>query len=103
MLLAIQALDSDPDGPSIGRLAEQMVLRHHSAVGLMDRLEARGLATRSRGVEGDRRQVRIRLTELGAETLRRLAALHQAELRTSGPLLVESLQRIIEQTPEPAR
>lgn len=103
MMLAIQALDDDPEGPTVGRLAEHLVLRHHSAVGLLDRLESRGLATRSRGGDGDRRQVRIRLTEHGAETLHRLSALHQEELRSSGPLLVEALQRIIEHTPSPAR
>jgi DNA-binding MarR family transcriptional regulator len=98
MLLALQALDDEAEGPTVGRLAELLVLRHHSAVGLLDRLEARGLAVRTRG-DGDRRQVRIRLTELGAETLRRLSRLHQEELRNTGPLLVEALQRIIQQTP----
>jgi DNA-binding MarR family transcriptional regulator len=100
MLLAIQALDGG-EAPTIGRLAEHLVLRHHSAVGLLDRLESHGLAARLRG-EGDRRQVRVRLTEQGAEMLRRLSALHQQELSASGPLLVEALQRIIEHEPAPA-
>lgn len=101
MLLAIQALD-DPDGPTVGRLAEHLVVRHHSAVGLVDRLEARGLACRMRG-SGDRRQVRVQLTAQGAGMLRRLSALHQDQLRHSGPVLVEALHRIIQNAPFTAR
>jgi DNA-binding MarR family transcriptional regulator len=101
MLLAIQALD-ETEPPTIGQLAEHLVLRHHSAVGLLDRLEARGLAERLRG-DGDRRQVRVRLTDRGAETLRHLSALHQEELRHSGPVLVDALQRIIQRVPVPER
>src|SRR5438067_2179982 len=75
LLLAIQGLD-ELEGPTIGQLAEHLVIRHHSAVGLIDRLERQGLVERIRG-EGDRRQVRIRLTSEGAEKLRRLSKLHQ--------------------------
>ncbi len=97
MLLAIQALE-DVESPTIGQLAEHLVLRHHSAVGLVDRLEARGLVARLKS-EADRRQVRVRLTSDGVEKLRRLSALHQEELRHSGPLLVEALDRIIQHAP----
>ena len=97
LLLAIQTLD-ESQSPTIGQLAEHLVLRHHSAVGLIDRLEGRGLVSRVRG-EGDRRQVRVRLTAEGAERLRRLSALHREELRHSGPLLVEALDRIIQHIP----
>lgn len=97
MLLAIQALHGG-EPPTVGELAEHLVLRHHSAVGLLDRLEARGLAARIRG-ESDRRQVRVRLTPEGAEKLLRLSALHQEELRHSGPLLVEALDKIIQHAP----
>jgi DNA-binding MarR family transcriptional regulator len=68
----------------------------------LDRLEARGLAERLRG-DGDRRQVRVRLTDRGAETLRHLSALHQEELRHSGPVLVDALQHIIQRVPVPER
>jgi len=97
MLLAVQALD-DPEAPTVGQLAEHLVLKHHSAVGLVDRLEGHGLVARIRG-EGDRRQVRVRLTADGAEKLRRLSAMHQDELQHTGPLLVEALDRIIQTAP----
>jgi DNA-binding MarR family transcriptional regulator len=93
MLLAIQALDGG-EGPTIGELADHLVIRHHSAVGLVDRLTARGLAERFRG-NGDRRQVRVRLTDEGALKLHRLSALHQEELGNTGPHLVEALQLVI--------
>ena len=93
ILLAIQGFD-ESGGPTIGQLAEHLFLRHHSAVGLIDRLEERGMVTRLRGEE-DRRQVRVRMTEAGERTLHRLAHLHREELRRSGPQLVESLLRVI--------
>jgi len=94
MLLAIQGLD-DPGGPTISRLAECLMVRHHSAVGLLDRLEERGLVERVRG-EGDRRQVRVRVASEGLHKLKRLASLHKEELRQNGPALVETLRRIVE-------
>ncbi|SPF45037.1 Transcriptional regulator, MarR family [Candidatus Sulfopaludibacter sp. SbA4] len=89
MLLAVRALD-EPEGPTVGSLAEHLIIRHHSAVGLIDRLAERGLVERTRGQE-DRRQVRVRLTAEGEGKLRRLSTAHREELRTSGRMLVETL------------
>ncbi len=94
LLLAIEGSE-EPDGPTVGHLAEQLFIRHHSAVGLLDRLEERALIERVRG-EGDRRQVRVRMTAAGAHKLHRLASLHREELRRIGPELVESLRMVIE-------
>ena len=94
MLLAIRAV-VDPEGPTIGSLAEHLLIRHHSAVGLIDRLEERGLVTRVRSMT-DRRQVRVHLTETGESKLKRLASIHRAELRTSGPVLVRTLQALLD-------
>jgi DNA-binding MarR family transcriptional regulator len=100
MLLAIQGLD-DPGGPTVGRLAEYLMIRHHSAVGLIDRLEERGLVERVRG-DGDRRQVRVRIASEGLHKLKRLSKLHREELRQSGPELVEALRQIVEHVAEGA-
>jgi len=89
MLLAVRALD-EPEGPTVGSLAEHLIIRHHSAVGLIDRLVERGLVERVRGQE-DRRQVRVRLTSEGEGKLRRLSTIHREELRSSGRMLVETL------------
>src|SRR5512138_2279205 len=59
-LLAIKGFPGR-DYASIGELAERLQIRHHSAVGLVDRLEAQGLIER-RPPENDRRQVFVVLT-----------------------------------------
>lgn len=69
-----------------GELAERLQIRHHSVVGLVNRLEAQGLIVREQG-ESDRREFYITLTERGAELLERLTAVHQEELRHIAPQL----------------
>ncbi|MHB8505739.1 MAG: DUF488 family protein, N3 subclade [Acidimicrobiales bacterium] len=78
LLLAIRG-HGDPAGPTIGEIADYLLLRHHSAVGLVDRAEAAGLVRRTRG-EDDHRVVRLDLTEDGAARLEALSALHLEEL-----------------------
>ena len=53
-------------GPTVGEVADYLLLRHHSAVGLVDRAEEAGLVTRARDPD-DRRVVRLRLTAAGAK------------------------------------
>lgn len=77
-MLAIRG-HRDPAGPTIGEAADYLLLKHHSAVGLVDRAEAAGLVRRSRDA-ADHRVVRLRLTEAGAARLEALSALHLAEL-----------------------
>ena len=80
---------------TIRDLAERMQLRHHSVVGLIDRLVERRLIERRRG-ENDRRQVYIHLTTRGDELLRKLALYHRGELQASGPALAAALQALME-------
>ena len=94
MLLAVRAV-ADPQGPTVGSLADHLLIRHHSAVGLIDRLEERGLVERARGVP-DRRQVRVRLTEAGERMLGQLSTVHRSELQKTGPALVEALHAVLE-------
>ena len=101
MLLAIRAL-SDAEAPTVGQLADHLMVRHHSAVGLVDRLEQRDLVERTRGA-ADRRQVRVQLTPKGEGKLHRLASIHRAELLTSGPRLVAALHTVLEGKYEPVR
>jgi DNA-binding MarR family transcriptional regulator len=85
LLLAIRA-SRDPRGPSVGEIASTLLVRHHSAVGLVDRAEEAGLIVRER----DRAQptaVRLRLTEHGAATLRSLSELHLRELHQLAPTM----------------
>jgi DNA-binding MarR family transcriptional regulator len=69
-----------------GLLAERLGIRHHSAVGLLDRLAEKSLIRRQRN-RTDRRQVLIRLTPKAERLLARLSAAHQRELRRVAPLL----------------
>jgi DNA-binding MarR family transcriptional regulator len=69
---------------TVGELAERLQLRHHSAVGLIDRLVLEKLVARTPSRE-DRRQVLIQLTRRGEKTLEKLSALHRKELQRVGP------------------
>lgn len=78
LLLAIRG-HSDSRGPTIGEVADYLLLRHHSTVELVDRADGAGLVTRSRDPD-DHRVVRLQLTETGADRLEALSALHLEEL-----------------------
>lgn len=78
LLLAIRG-SRDPAGPTIGDVAESLLLRHHSAVGLVDRAAAGGLVRR-RADSDDHRVVRLDLTAAGTRRLERLTAAHLVEL-----------------------
>ena len=91
-MLAIKGM---PEGvrPRIRELANRMQIQHHSAVELVNRMEAKGYVRRERG-QGDRREVLLMLTPRGEQVLAELVRHHRAELRTAGPRLVEALQRL---------
>src|SRR5258708_2645772 len=55
-LLAIKAMP-EQDTCTIGALAQHLFLRHQSTVGLVDRLERRGLVARTSGQEDGRRVI----------------------------------------------
>jgi DNA-binding MarR family transcriptional regulator len=74
LALAIRA-HAGPAGPTLTELAETLLLRHHSVVGLVDRAEQNGLVERRRDREHQTR-VHVRLTAAGAERLETLSALH---------------------------
>jgi DNA-binding MarR family transcriptional regulator len=79
---------------SIGELAERLQIRHHSVVGLVDRLVAQSFVEREHD-ERDRRHVYVTLTEHGAELLERLATAHRGELRRIGPQLLTQLNELM--------
>jgi DNA-binding MarR family transcriptional regulator len=82
LLLAVRG-HPEPASPTIGQLADHLLLRHHGAVQLVDRAEAAGLVERTRD-EADHRIVRVALTDTGATVLASLAAEHLEELRRIG-------------------
>lgn len=82
-LLAIRVSD-EPEGLSMNGLAGYLGVRHNSAVGLVNRLEARGLVLRARS-QRDRRVAHLRLTEEGETVLEALAEAHGQELNRIRP------------------
>lgn len=96
LLLALKGLPSNVRA-RIGELAEQLQIQHHSAVELVDRLEASGLVRRQRSTH-DRREVLVVLTSVGEKVLRELVIHHRAELSTRGPALIEALRRVLQES-----
>jgi DNA-binding MarR family transcriptional regulator len=91
---AMLAIKTHPRGTMmIKELAEELLLLPNSAVQLIDRLEAAGLAQR-RESGSDRRSVLVSLTRKGSLLLARLAVDHHAELIANKPLLMESLAHL---------
>lgn len=78
LLLAIRG-HHDRRGPTIGDVADCLILRHHSAAELAQRTEAVGLIRRMSD-PSDGRLVRLTLTRQGAGLLRRLSRRHLQEL-----------------------
>jgi len=92
MMLAIKGM---PEGvrPRIRELADRMQIQHHSAVELINRLEARGYVRRERA-QDDRREVLLQLTPKGEKVLAELALHHHEQLRSAAPSLVSALRRV---------
>lgn len=91
-LLAIKAAAGN-HGIRVGELAERLQVRHHSAVGLIDRLVCRGLVVRKQN-GADRRQVQLALTSRGDKTLEKLSAVNKEQLRRVGPHIELLLKRL---------
>ena len=94
-MLALKAQTIRRGTVSIGDLAERLLLKHHSVVGLVDRLESKDMVRRHLGDDADQRRVLVQLTPSGEQTLSELAALHQVELRHLAPQLIDALQGVI--------
>jgi DNA-binding MarR family transcriptional regulator len=80
LLLAVKG-QPGREWATISELAEALQIRHHAAVGLVDRSERVGLVQRASDLE-DRRQVRVTLTLKGQRILAHLTESNRSELRT---------------------
>ena len=76
LLLAVRGHGAPP---SIGEVAQHLLLRHHSAVELVDRAAAAGLVERIHDAD-DHRVVRVRLSHTGTRKVEALAGAHLEEL-----------------------
>ncbi len=89
---ALVALRNAADRMTINDLAHQLVIKHNSAVGLVDRLARQGLLVRKRSRD-DARKVMLQLTPKGTHVLERLARIHLDELGRIGSHLGGLLQQ----------
>ncbi|MGI8445742.1 MAG: MarR family winged helix-turn-helix transcriptional regulator, partial [Streptosporangiaceae bacterium] len=87
LLVAIKGHPGDLP-PSVGDIADYLLLRHHSAVELIDRAEAAGLVLR-RIDPGDARVVRVELTGRGDRLVTDLTQAHLAQLQDLASTLNE--------------
>ena len=92
---AVLAIKGYPGGGevTIGDLAQRLGIRHHSTVGLVDRLASRGYLVLREGTH-DRRRTFLSLTAAGEQALAGLSAAHRRELRRVAPLLKSVLGRL---------
>lgn len=93
LMLAIKGI---PEGvrPRIRELANRMQIQHHSAVELVNRLEAGAFVRRERA-QDDRREVLLALTPKGEKVLAELALHHHEELQSAAPDLVSALRKVM--------
>src|SRR5579875_769613 len=80
--------------PTIANVAARMLLKHNSAVELVDRTIEQGLLRRCPDPT-DHRRILLRMTPLGEKLLGGLAAWHLRELEEAGPELIRALRRVL--------
>ncbi|GLK44998.1 MULTISPECIES: MarR family winged helix-turn-helix transcriptional regulator [Novosphingobium] len=90
---ALLALRAAPTADAtVGFIARRLLLKPHSATGLVDRLEKQGLVTRHTG-EVDKRRAQLRLTVDALRILAELSHVHRDEIKRLRPLLNQMLDR----------
>jgi DNA-binding MarR family transcriptional regulator len=95
-----------PDGLACQEIGERMISRDPDITRLLDRLEARGLVTRTRD-QKDRRVVTARITSEGLRILTQLdgpiAQVDRRQLEHLGERRLRSLIQLLEVAREPGR
>lgn len=92
----LQVVATVPAGQesSISYIAERMVVRHNTAVELVDRAEKSGLVQRVADPADHRRSL-VEATSRGNDLLAQLVPVHLAEVRTENGDLLHSLEQLI--------
>lgn len=92
---ALLAIRAHPGGEliSIGELADCLMIKNHSAVGLVARLAERDLVAR-RTSEEDRRRIELELRPLGAEILEAISIRNLQQLNETAEILAGILTTV---------
>lgn len=93
LLLAVKGLPLGQH-PTISVLAERLQVKHHTVVGMADRLADANLLQRARSPR-DHREILLRITPRGERLLRGLSLAHRAELESAGPALASALASLL--------
>jgi|ERR1700722_14465793 DNA-binding MarR family transcriptional regulator len=93
LLLCVHGIPPELD-PTIANVAARMLLKHNSAVELVDRTIEQGLLRRSPDPT-DHRRILLRVTAQGERVLASLADYHLQELEQAGPELIRALRRVL--------
>lgn len=93
LLLCVSGMPDELE-PTIAHVAARMLLKHNSAVELVDRTIEQGLLRRIAD-PADHRRILLRVTPQGERMLESLAAYHLEELEQAGPELIRALRRVL--------
>lgn len=91
LLAAAGYMESEP--PTVGTLAEQLLVAPHTAAELVSRMVEAGLLIKTRSTL-DRRRMELVLTPKAEILLGELTTAHLEELRTLEPALIQVLGRL---------
>ena len=97
MLQCISGMPAELD-PTIANVAARMLLKHNSAVELVDRTIEQGLLRRCPDPT-DHRRILLRVTTQVERILASLAEYHMQELEQAGPELIRALRRVLSMKP----
>lgn len=84
---------SQAEAPTVGLIADQLLITPSSAVELVSRMVAAGLVIKEPGTT-DRRRVELHLTERARDLLGKLSRAHLQELEVMEPALTRALGRL---------
>jgi DNA-binding MarR family transcriptional regulator len=94
-MLQVIAAMPEGHGASISYLADRMILRHNSAVELVDRAVRAGMVRRETDDEDLRRSL-VRLTPDGESVLEKLIPSHLHELEVRGHEIIAAMEALLD-------
>lgn len=95
---ALLAIAGCGEPPTVGFVAEQLLIAPHTAAELVSRMVEAGLLVKTTALE-DRRRSALTMTPRATALLQQLTAVHLEELRALEPTLARALARLHRRSP----